>query len=364
MANPRVVVVGATGAVGKNLLTVLKEREHTFPMASLRLTASHRSAGTPLTYADETILVEEATPSSFDDCDIAFIAANDEVSREMAQAARERGCVAIDKSNAWRMDPAVPLVVPEVNADDIDWHSGIIATPNCSTTPLVMVLDALRKVSPIKRVIAATYQSVSGTGAAAIAELDAQSRDLAREEGMVQKHVTVDQYPHQIAFNLLPHIGSFNEDGYASEEMKMLNETRKMLKEANLPVSATCVRVPVRVCHSEAVNIEFEHAISPGEARELLAGYPGITVVDDPNSARYPMPLDGEGSDEVFVGRIRKDTALPNGLAMWLVSDNLRKGAATNAVQIAEEVLNRCLWGKQHKLWQKDVSETLVAAGV
>ena len=362
MANPRVVVVGATGAVGENLLVVLEKRN--FPMASLRLTASPRSIGKELPFRGGKIRVEEATRDIFNECDIAFIAANDDVSRVMASAARERGCVAIDKSGAWRMDEDVPLVVPEVNADDIDWHTGIIATPNCSTTPLVMVLDALRKVSPIKRVIAATYQSVSGTGAAAIAELDAQSRDLAREKGVVQKDVTVDQYPHQIAFNLLPHIGSFNEDGYASEEVKMLNETRKMLKEANLPVSATCVRVPVRICHSEVVNIELERPISPGEARELFSNYPGITVVDDPNNAQYPMPLDGEGSDEVFVGRIREDVALSNGLAMWLVSDNLRKGAATNAVQIAEEVLSRGLWGKEHELWKKVVSETLVAAGV
>ena len=362
MANPRVVVVGATGAVGERLLTVLEERA--FPMESLRLTASPRSIGKKLHFGGQEITVEEATLDIFDECDIAFIAANDDVSRVMASAARERGCVAIDKSGAWRMDPSVPLVVPEVNAEDIAKHTGIIATPNCSTTPLVMVLDALRKASRIERVIAATYQSVSGTGAAAIAELDAQSRDLAKDEGMAQQDVTVEQYPYQIAFNLLPHIGSFNEDGYASEEVKMLNETHKMLHDPNLPVSATCVRVPVRVCHSEAVNIELERPISPGEARELLSNYPGITVVDDPATNAYPMPLDGEGSDEVFVGRIRKDAALPNGLAMWLVSDNLRKGAATNAVQIAEKVLAYGCWGKDHELWRRDVSERLVAVGV
>ena len=359
MANPRVVVVGATGAVGKNLLAVLKEREHTFPMASLRLAASPRSVGKELSFGNSKIRVEKATRDIFDECDIAFIAANDDVSRVMASAARERGCVAIDKSGAWRMYDDVPLVVPEVNAFDLDWHTGIIATPNCSTTPLVMVLDALRHVNPVKRVIAATYQSVSGTGAAAMDELQSQSRDLL-EGGEAHPQ----QYPYQIAFNLLPHIGSFNEDGYASEEVKMLKETRKMLHEENLPVSATCVRVPVAICHSEAVNIEFERPISPGEARELLSGYPGIVVMDDPAANAYPMPLDGVGKDEVLVGRIRQDTALPNGLAMWLVSDNLRKGAATNAVQIAEELLERGRWGKEHELWQSNVSRSLAAAGV
>jgi len=357
VANPRVVVVGATGAVGKVLLKVLEERS--FPMESLRLTASPRSIGTPRVYAGETILVEEATPSIFDECDIAFIAANDDVSKVLAKAARERGCVAIDKSNAWRMNRTVPLVVPEVNAFDLDWHTGIIATPNCSTTPLVMVLDALRHVNPVKRVIAATYQSVSGTGAAAMDELEGQSRDLL-EGGEAHPQ----QYPYQIAFNLLPHIGSFNEDGYASEEVKMLKETRKMLHQEDLPVSATCVRVPVAICHSEAVNIELQRPMSPDEARELLSGYSGIKVVDDPATNAYPMPLDGEGKDEVLVGRVRQDTALPNGLAMWLVSDNLRKGAATNAVQIAEELLARGRWGKEHELWPAHVPQPLATAGV
>ena len=359
MANPKVVVVGATGAVGENLLTVLKEREHTFPMASLRLAASPRSVGRVLPFGNSKIRVEEATPDIFDDCDIAFIAANDDVSQVMAQAAKDRECVAIDKSGAWRMKDHVPLVVPEVNSFDLDWHAGIIATPNCSTTPLVMVLDALRQVNPVKRVIAATYQSVSGTGRAAMEELEDQSRDLL---GDGEAHP--QQYPYQIAFNLLPHIGSFKENGYASEEVKMLEETRKMLHQENLPVSATCVRVPVSVCHSEAVNIELERPMSVSEARELLAGYPGVVVLDDPGKNGYPMPIGVEGSDDVFVGRIREDTALPNGLAMWLVSDNLRKGAATNAVQIAEEVVARGLWGKGHDLWQANVSHPLVAAGV
>ena len=337
MPHPRVTIVGATGAVGKVALTVLEERA--FPMERLRLTASPRSVGKTMQFRGETLTVEATTPALFDESDIAFISANDDISREMALAAKERGCVVIDDSGVWRMDPGVPLVVPEVNADDVDAHSGILAIPNCSTTPLAMALDALRQASPLRRVIAATYQSVTGTGAAALAELEQQSRGL-----LSGGEAHPEQYPHPIAFNLLPHIGSFRDNGYTSEETKMLNETRKILHEPELPVSATCVRVPVRVCHSEAVNIEFERAVSPDEARSLLANYPGIAVVDDPSSNAYPMPIDGEGRDDVFVGRIRKDAALPNGLALWLVSDNLRKGAATNAVQIAEEVVLRGLW--------------------
>ena len=339
MAHPRVTIVGATGAVGKVALAVLEERA--FPMERLRLTASPRSIGKKVTFRGEELTVEETTPEVFAKSDIAFISANDDISRDMALAAKERGCVVIDDSGVWRMDPGVPLVVPEINANDVDAHTGILAIPNCSTTPLVMVLDALRQASPIRRVIAATYQSVTGTGSAALAELEEQSRDL-----LAGSEARTDQYPHPIAFNLLPHVGSFHDNGHTSEEMKMLNETRKILHEPDLPVSATCVRVPVRVCHSEAVNVEFERPVSPGEARELLANYPGIAVVDDPATNAYPMPLDGEGKDEVFVGRIREDVALPNGLALWLVSDNLRKGAATNAVQIAEELVARGLWGK------------------
>ena len=337
MAHPRVTIVGATGAVGKVALAVLEERA--FPMERLRLTASPRSIGKKVLFKGEELTVEETTPEVFAESDIAFISANDDISRDMALAAKERGCVVIDDSGVWRMDPDVPLVVPEINAGDVDAHSGILAIPNCSTTPLVMALDALRQASPIRRVIAATYQSVTGTGSAALAELEQQSRDY-----FAGTEAATDQYPHPIAFNLLPHVGSFRDGGHTSEEMKMLNETRKILHEPDLPVSATCVRVPVRVCHSEAVNIEFERSISVDEARELLANYPGIAVVDDPATNAYPMPLDGEGKDEVFVGRIREDVALPNGLALWLVSDNLRKGAATNAVQIAEEVVARGLW--------------------
>ena len=340
MSDPRVTIVGATGAVGKVALAVLEERA--FPMSRLRLTASQRSVGKRIAFAGEEIAVEATTPDVFAESDIAFISANDDVSREMAVAAKERGCVVIDDSGVWRMDPVVPLVVPEVNAADVDGHQGILAIPNCSTTPLAMVLDALRQASPLRRVVAATYQSVSGTGAAAMAELDQQSRDL-----LAGGEARPEQYPHPIAFNLLPHIGSFRDNGYTSEEAKMLNETRKILHEPDLPLSATCVRVPVQVCHSEAVHVELERPVSPGEARELLAAYPGVVVVDDPAANAYPMPIDGAGKDEVFVGRIREDAALPNGLALWLVSDNLRKGAATNAIQIAEEIVRRGAWLRQ-----------------
>ena len=340
MGEPRIVIVGATGAVGSVALTVLEERA--FPLGTLRLTASERSVGKRLRFAGEEVPVEATTPDVFAESDIAFISANDAVSREMAVAARDRGCVVIDDSGVWRMDPSVPLVVPEVNADDVDAHAGILAIPNCSTTPLTMVLDALRQGSPLRRVVAATYQSVSGTGAAAMGELDSQSRQMLGGGEPVAA-----EYPHPIAFNLLPHIGSFQENGATSEEVKMLNESRKILHEPDLPLAATCVRVPVQVCHSEAVHVEFERPLSPGDARELLAAYPGVAVVDDPAAAAYPMPLDCAGRDEVFVGRIREDAALPNGLALWLVSDNLRKGAATNAVQIAEEIVRREAWLRQ-----------------
>ena len=337
MADPRVTIVGATGAVGTVALEVLAQRG--FPMSRLRLTASRRSVGRELTFAGEKIPVEDTTPEVFDESDIAFISATDEISRDMAIAARERGCITIDDSGVWRMDPEVPLVVPEINADDVDGHKGILSIPNCSTTPLAMVLDALRAEARIERVVAATYQSVTGTGSAALLELEEQTRSVL-DGGAAD----AEQYPHQIAFNLLPHIGSLRENGYYSEEAKMLNETRKILHEPDLPVSTTCVRVPVRVSHSEAVHVAFDRPVGVARARELLAAYPGMVVVDDPANAAYPMPIDGADRDEVFVGRIREDTALENGLALWLVCDNLRKGAATNAVQIAEEIVKRGAW--------------------
>ena len=335
MAHPRVAIVGATGAVGAVALDVLAERR--FPMASLRLTASPRSVGKALAFDGERIVVEATRPDLFADCDLAFISATDAISRDLGAAAREQGCVVVDDSGVWRMDPAVPLVVPEINAASVAGHTGILAIPNCATTPVVMVLDALRRQARPRRVIAATYQSVTGTGSAALTELETQLRPGGQAPPPAQ-------YPHQIAFNLLPHIGSLGEDGYYSEETKMLNEARKILDDPDLEVSATCVRVPVRICHSAALCIEFAAPIGAAVARAALSEYAGITVIDDPANAGYPMPIDCAGQDDVFVGRIREDTALPNGLALWVVCDNLRKGAATNAVQIAEEVVARGTW--------------------
>ena len=284
----------------------------------------------------QELVVERATPELFDTVDIAFISASSEVSRELAPIAVEHGALVIDDSSAFRMDPDVPLVVPEVNADDLEAHKGIVSIPNCSTTPLVMVLKPLMAENPVRRVIADTYQSVSGTGAAAVQELRSQSASVL-EDRAVEPSV----YPHQIAFNALPQVEHFLPNGYTNEEMKMVYETRKILHEPDLPVSATCVRVPVTVSHSEAVHIEFAEPISPGEVREILSQFPGVKVLDDPDRNLYPMPIQAEDMDDVFVGRIRQDTSHPRGIAMWVVSDNLRKGAALNALQIAEEVLER-----------------------
>ena len=341
-------MVGATGAVGHVFLRMLEERK--FPASEVRLCASKRSVGKRLTVNGDDLVVEEATPQLLGEVDFAFISASGAVSRELAPIASERGALVIDDSSAFRMAPDVPLVVPEVNAHDLEGHHGIVSIPNCSTTPLVMVLEPLMKVAGVRRVVADTYQSVSGTGGAAVEELWTQSAQVL---SLRQAHgeraragggdITPEVYPHQIAFNALPQVEHFLENGYTNEEMKMLHETRKILHAPDLMVSATCVRVPVAVSHSEAVHIEFDRPITPGEVREVLSGFPGVAVLDDPESSVYPMPIDAEGKDEVFVGRIRRDISHPNGIAMWVVSDNLRKGAALNAIQIAEEVLERKL---------------------
>lgn len=307
-------------------------------MDSLRLTASHRSIGKTMTYKGQEITIEATTTDLLAECDLAFVSANDDISREIGVLGPQQGCVVIDDSGVWRMDPAVPLVVPEINADDVDNHKGLLAIPNCSTTPLAMTLAALGANNTITRVIASTYQSVSGTGSAAVAELNTQVAQVLAGEP-----ITADSYPHQIAFNVLPHIGSLTEDGYYSEEVKMRLETQKILHK-DIAISTTCVRVPVPISHSEAITIEFERPMSADEARELLTAFPGITVVDDPANASYPMPIHAAGTDDTYVGRIRQDSSHPNGLALWLVSDNLRKGAATNAIQIAEELVKRNAW--------------------
>ena len=327
-------IVGATGLVGQEFIKVLEHRD--FPMASVHLLASDRSAGRKLFVNHREIEVEEVTPNSFDPVDIALISAGSEVSKHFAPIAAKRGAVVVDNSAAFRMNPNVPLVVPEVNPEDLEHHQGIIANPNCSTIQMVVALHPLHKVNPIKRIVVDTYQAVSGTGSAAVDELNSQTKLILEGKSTVP-HV----YPHQIAFNLLPEIDVFLDDGYTKEEWKMIHETRKILHDESIAISATCVRVPVVAGHSEAIHVEFSNPMSPEEAREILAAAPGVKVLDDPPISLYPHPWSVAGTDEVFVGRIRRDASHPNGLAMWVVADNLRKGAALNTVQIAEALISK-----------------------
>lgn len=326
-----VAILGATGAVGKESLEILEERN--FPLAALRLFASKRSAGEVMTCQGKEWTVEELTASSsFAGVDFAFISATDAISKEYAPRLGAAGVVVIDDSGVFRMDPQVPLVVPEVNAAALrSLPLGIVSIPNCTTTPLVMALKPLHDAVGVKRVVVTTFQSVSGTGAAAMDELLDQTRAL-----MAFRDVKAEVYPYQIAFNLLPHIGSFSEGGECSEEIKIVRETRKILDAPKMRVTSTTVRVPVLRCHSESINVELEKPLSPNDARAALAAMPGVLVYDDPLKKLYPMPLDATGKDEVYVGRIREDASVTNGLNLWVVSDNLRKGAALNAVQIAE----------------------------
>lgn len=326
-----VAILGATGAVGKESLEILEERN--FPLAGLRLFASKRSAGEVMTCQGKEWTVEELTASSsFAGVDFAFISATDAISKEYGPRLGAAGVVVIDDSGVFRMDPQVPLVVPEVNAAALrSLPRGIVSIPNCTTTPLVMALKPLHDAVGVKRVVVTTFQSVSGTGAAAMDELLDQTRAL-----MAFREVKAEVYPYQIAFNLLPHIGSFSEGGECSEEIKIVRETRKILDAPKMRVTSTTVRVPVLRCHSESINVELEKPLTPNEARAALALMPGVLVYDDPLKKLYPMPLDATGKDEVYVGRIREDASVTNGLNLWVVSDNLRKGAALNAVQIAE----------------------------
>lgn len=329
-----VAVVGATGAVGTTMLRILEERG--FPVTELRPLASARSEGRRIDYLGQPRTVRTLTADAFEGVQIALFSAGASRAREFAPAAVEAGAVVIDNSSAFRMDPAVPLVVPEVNEHDIEGHSGIIANPNCVAAPLVVALKPIADAVGLERVIVSSYQSVSGTGQAAVAELTDQSAGYlasAEPEPAV--------YPHPIAFNVLPHIGDFDESGYTGEEQKVADETRKMLGLPDLAVSATCVRVPVMQSHSQAVHIETTEAIDPDAVRRLLMGAPGVALVDEPELGLYPLPREATGRDEVLVGRIRTDSSHPRGLALWVVSDNLRKGAATNAVQIAESLVTR-----------------------
>ncbi len=341
-----VAVVGATGLVGREFLRILEDSR--FPLKSLRLLASKRSAGSTMRFRGEDLTVEETTEDSFEGQDFAFISATTEASRHWAPIAAAAGAIAIDDSSAFRMDPDVPLVVPEVNAADLDTHKGIVAIPNCSTTPLVLSLWPLHKVNPVQRIVVSTYQSVSGTGTAAVEELRAQSKAITQQdEGHGFDEPAASVYPHRIAFNVLPHIDSFLENGYTKEEWKMVQETRKIMHTPDLPISSTCVRVPVYSCHSESVNVEFTNPIEPADARSLMAAQPGIEIMDDPAHDIYPHPVAGAGKDPVYVGRIRKDVSRDNSLTMWIVSDNLRKGAALNALQIAQAMVDRHLVGSR-----------------
>jgi len=333
--NPKVVAVaGATGVVGRQMLRVLEERN--FPVASIKLLASPRSKGQTMTFKGEEIEVEVLGEDSFKGVDIALFSAGGGTSKQYAPFAAKDGCVVVDNSSAWRMDPEVPLVVPEVNAHDIAKHQGIIANPNCSTIQMVVVLKPLHDAARIIRVVVSTYQACSGGGSAALAELDAQSRAMLDGEKPV-----CDVFPHPIAFNCLPAIPSrdgFTDNGYSTEELKMVNETKKILGDDSVRVTATTVRVPVHTGHSESVNIETTEKLSAARAREILAGAPGVVVQDDPNNDVYPHALDATGKPETFVGRIREDISHPSALDLWIVSDNLLKGAAYNAVQIAEHL--------------------------
>jgi aspartate-semialdehyde dehydrogenase len=329
-----IAVVGATGAAGGTALELLLERNH--PAKNITAMASEKSAGRKIQYGDFELTIVHARAEAFEGIDVALFAAGGYVSRRLAHKAVEQGVFVIDKGSIFRMDPSIPLIVPEVNGDDIDWHPGIVSTPNCTSTPFVMVLDALRALSPIKAVTVATYQSVTGTGVAAQEELLEQSRTV-----LAGGEPVTDVYPHEIAFNVLPHVDDFLENGYTKEEQKMLNESRKILHDENLAVSATCVRVPVEISHSESVQIEFETSVGINDAKRVLGDYPGVMVVDEPSRNEYPMPLSAAGIDDVLVGRIRKDIAHENGIALWLSCDNLRKGAALNALQIMDEALRR-----------------------
>ena len=326
-----VAIAGATGAVGELMIQVLQERN--FPVAEMRFLASSRSAGKVLKWKGEDLVIQEMTADSFDGIDIALFSAGGGRSKEFAPAAVASGAVVIDNSSAFRMDKDVPLVVPEVNSEDVGLYNqrGIIANPNCTTIIMIVALKPLYDHAGIRRVVVSSYQSSSGAGAQAMAELVRQTKDWS-----AGKALEVSAFQHQLLFNVIPHVDSFAENGFTKEEMKMHNETRKMLHDDRIQVSATCVRVPVLTAHSEAVTVEMDRAVTPDKARELFDAAPGVEVLDDPSDNAYPMPLFVAGQDICYVGRIREDYSTDNALSFWVVGDQLRKGAATNAVQIAE----------------------------
>jgi len=343
-------VVGATGLVGREMVRMLERRN--FPVANLRLFASERSRGKALKFKEKEIVVEKLTPSSFKvsssreklspsgKLDIALFSAGASISKEYAPLAAREGIFVIDNSSAWRMDPEVPLVVPEINPHTLSKDKKIIANPNCSTIQMVVVLAPLHRRARIKRIVVSTYQAVSGAGQKAVVELEEQVGNIASG-----KKVKPRVFPHQIAYNCIPQVDIFLESGYTKEEMKMVNETKKIMEDNSIVITATCVRVPVFRGHSEAVNIETERKITPQEAREILEKAAGVVVIDDISKLKYPLATEAANRDETFVGRIREDQSIPNGLNMWIVSDNLLKGAALNAVQIAEELIKKKILG-------------------
>lgn len=331
-----VAILGASGAVGAELLQLLEERN--FPVKQLRLLASMRSAGRKISFRGQEITVEAVGEDSFKDVDIAFFCAGGGVSKQWAPVAVESGALVVDNSSAFRLDDDVPLVVPEVNGDAIASHQGIVANANCSTTILAMAIAPIHRVAKIKRVVVSTYQAVSGAGVQAMEELEQQLKALVEGRPVESKVLPVSSLDkhHQIAMNLIPQIDVFDKDGYTKEEWKMVYETRKILSEPDLAISPTTVRVPVMRSHSESVNIETERPITPAEVKDILSRAEGVVVVDDPENMEYPMPITASGKDPVYVGRIRQDPTLPNGINMWVVGDQIRKGAALNAIQIAE----------------------------
>ena len=335
MKKYNVAVVGALGAVGHEMIKTLEQRN--FPVNKLIPMDMPSNKGKEVTFKGEKVLVEVAEKGAFENVDIALFSAGGDASLILAPIAAAEKAIVIDNSSAWRMDPEVPLVVPEVNPEDLDWNKGIIANPNCSTIQMLVALKPIHDEYVIKRIVVSTYQAVSGTGQKAMDELDQQARDYAADKELVS-----NVYPHQICFNALPHIDVFMDNAYTKEEMKMVNETKKML-DVNIEVSATTVRVPVFRCHSESINVETEKEMDISDVMKLLKAAPGITVEDDPTTNTYPLAVNVVGKDDVYVGRVRKDFSVKNGLNMWVVADNLRKGAALNAVQIAETMISRKL---------------------
>lgn len=332
-----ITVIGGAGIVGREFLKVLDQRNT--PVGRLRLLATARSAGTKVDFRGQTITVEETTDDSLTSDDhIVFLSASGSASKHYAPIAQANGSFVVDDSSAYRMDPAVPLVIPEVNPEDLEWHSGIVSQPNCTTTPMVMALAPIHRVNPLKRIVVSTYQAVAGAGTAAVNGLAAESR--AALEG---RHEPSGTQKREIAFNAVPQVDLFAEDGYTKEEIKMANETRKLLHAPDIAISATCVRVPTFFGHAMTVWAEFERPVDITEARKLIASGAGVTLMDDPAAEQYPTPLDAAGNDAVLVGRIRPDTSLPGAITLWTVTDSIRKGAATNVVQLIEEAARRRL---------------------